>query len=146
VPGGQADVGLRMAGPPGQHAGAVGGGVLDPMWYEGAEGVLAGLAADRIPTRAVNPHRSARQVPVAGERLEVAVVGEGVVQGQHRDTTRGIAERGIPQLPAGPAHRMRSSAGGRWRCRKAAALLRPQPAAWARVRAVQGWPSGRGWA
>ena len=52
----------------------------------------------------------------------------------------------VTRLAARAAHRGCSSAGGRWRCRKLAALLRPQPAASARVRAVQGWPSGRGWA
>jgi hypothetical protein len=31
MPGGQADVGLGVAGPPGQDPGAVGGGVSDPM-------------------------------------------------------------------------------------------------------------------
>jgi hypothetical protein len=31
MPGGQADVGLGMVGPPGQDPGAVGGGVSDPM-------------------------------------------------------------------------------------------------------------------
>ena len=58
----------------------------------------------------------------------------------------GIANGSVAQLPAGPTHGVGSPAGGRWRCRKLAALLRPQPAASARVRAVQGWPSGRGWA
>jgi hypothetical protein len=141
--GGQADVGLWVAGPPGQHARPVGGGVLNAVGRQAAKGVLSGLAAARIPTRAAGPHR--RRL-VAGRRLEVAVVGEGVVQGQHRDAAGGIAEGGVAQLLAGPAHWLGSPAGGRWRCRKLAALLRPQPAASARARAVQGWPSGRGWA
>jgi hypothetical protein len=83
---------------------------------------------------------------VAGEGLEVAAVGEGVVQGQDRDAPGGIAKRGDPQHEIGAAHWVRSEAGGRWRCKKLAALLRPQLAASARVRAVQGWLSGRGWA
>jgi hypothetical protein len=143
--GGEADVGVGVAGPPGQHPRPVGGGVLDPMGDQAAQGVLAGLAAARIPTRAAG-RRPGWQRSATGEGLEVAVVGEGVVQGQHRDAAGGIAERGVTQLPAGPAHGVCSSAGGRWRCRKLAALLRPQPAASARVRAVHGWPSGRGWA
>ena len=141
---GQADVGLGVAGPPGQHAGPVGGGVLDPMRYEGAEGMLAGLAAAWIPTRAARPHGRARQLVVAGEGLEVAAVGQGVVQRQHWDAAGGIAKRRVPQYVIGAAHGVRSEAGGRWRCRKLAALLRPQPAASAKVRAVQGLPSGRG--
>ena len=146
VAGGQADVGLGVAGPPGQDPGPVGGGVLDPVGDQAAEGVLADLAAARIPTRAARPHCRARQLLVAGDGLEVAAVGEGVVQGQDRDAAGGIAKGGVAQLQAGAAHGVRSAAGGRWRCRKLAALLRPQPAASARVRAVQGWPSGRGWA
>src|SRR5512132_992685 len=83
---------------------------------------------------------------VVGHRLEVVVVGEGVVQGEHRDGAGGIAEGGVAQLQAEAAHRVSSTVEGRWRCRKLAALLRPQPAASARLRAVQGWPAGRGWA
>ena len=45
VAGGQADVGLGVAGPPGQDPGPVGGGVLDPVGDQRAEGVLGGLAA-----------------------------------------------------------------------------------------------------
>jgi hypothetical protein len=146
IPRGEADVGLRMEGPPSQHPGPVTGGVLDPMGYQGAEGVLANLAAARISTRAARPHRRARQLLVASEDLEVAAVGEGVVQGQDGDALGGIAKRGVPQHELGVTHWVRSQAGGRWRCRKLAALLRPQSAASARVRAVQGWPSGRGWA
>jgi hypothetical protein len=146
VAGGQADVGLGPLGPPGQDPGSVGGGVLDAVGHEAAQGVLGGLAAAWIPTRAARPHGRARQLVVAGEGLEVAVVGQGVVQGQDRDAAGGIAKRGVPHLRTPPAHGVGSSAGGRWRCRKLAALLRPQPAASARVRAVQGLPSGRGWA
>jgi hypothetical protein len=108
--------------------------------------MLANLAAARIPTRAARPHRGARQRLVAAHGLQVVAVGEGVVQGQHRDAAGGIAERGVAQLPAGPAHSPCSPTGGRWRCRKLEALLRPQWAASARVRAVHGCPSGRGWA
>jgi hypothetical protein len=48
--GGQADIGLGMAGPPGQQAGPVGGGVVDAVGNQPAQGVLANLAAVRIPT------------------------------------------------------------------------------------------------
>src|SRR5215217_9409088 len=106
--------------------------------------MLAGLAAARIATRTAHRLYGAWQLAAAGEGVEVALVGEGVVQGQHRDAAGGIAKRRVAQLPAGPPHWLCSSPGGRWRCRKLAALLRPQPAASARVRAVQGWPSGRG--
>jgi hypothetical protein len=99
--GGQADVGLGVAGPPGQHPGPVTGGVGDPVGDQAAQGVLANLAAAQIPTRAARPHR--RRL-VAGNRLEVAVVGEGVVQGQDRDAAGGIANGGVPQLPAEAAH------------------------------------------
>jgi hypothetical protein len=143
--GGQADVGLWVAGPPGQDPGTVGGGVLDPVGDQAAQGVLARLAAARVPTRAPRPHRRTRQLLIAGEGVEVAAVGEGVVQGQHRDVPGSIAKGSVAQLPVGPAHSVCSWAGGRWRCRKLAALLRPQSAASARVRAVQGWPSGRRW-
>jgi hypothetical protein len=51
VAGGQADVGLGVAGPPGQDPGPVTGGVLDPVRDQAAQGVLANLAAARIPTR-----------------------------------------------------------------------------------------------
>ena len=142
VPGRKADVGLGATGPPGQDPGPVTGGVLDPVGHQAAQGVLGGLAAVGIPTRAAGPSRRL----VAGNGLEAAPVGEGVVQGQHRDTAGGIAKGNVAQVQAGSAHGVRSAAGGRWRCRKLAALLRPQPAASARVRAVQGWPSGRGWA
>ena len=67
VAGGQADVGLGVAGPPGQDPGPVGGGVLDPVGDQAAQGVLGGLAAARIPTRAARPHCRARQLVVAGE-------------------------------------------------------------------------------
>jgi hypothetical protein len=50
--GGQADVGLGVTGPPGQNPGPVAGGVGDPMRDQAAQGVLANLAAARIPTRA----------------------------------------------------------------------------------------------
>jgi hypothetical protein len=93
MPGGQADVGLGMAGPPGQDPGPVAGGVLDPVGNEAAQGVLANLAAVRIPTRAVGPcHRS---LGVAGNRLEAAAVRERVVEGQDRDAAGGIAKGGI---------------------------------------------------
>jgi hypothetical protein len=55
VPGGQADVGLGVVGPPGQDPGPVAGGVLDPVGNQVAQGVLAWLAAARIPTRAAGP-------------------------------------------------------------------------------------------
>ena len=75
------------------------------MRDEAAQGVLANLAAAWIPTRAAGPHR---WLMVAGYRLEGAVVGEGVVQGQDRDAPGGIAKRGIPQQQIGAAHWMRS--------------------------------------
>ena len=101
VAGGQADVGLGVAGPPGQDPGPVGGGVLDPVGDQAAQGVLADLAAARIPTRAARPHCGARQLLVAGEGLEVAVVGEGMVQGQDRDAAGGIAKGGVAQHELG---------------------------------------------
>jgi hypothetical protein len=50
VAGGEADVGLGVAGPPGQHPGPVTGGVLDPVGDQAAQGVLTNLAAAWIPT------------------------------------------------------------------------------------------------
>jgi hypothetical protein len=50
VAGGQADVGLGVAGPPGQDPGPVGGGVLYAVGDQAAQGVLGGLAAARVPT------------------------------------------------------------------------------------------------
>jgi hypothetical protein len=47
---GQADVGLGLLGPPGQHPGPIGRRVLEPVGDQGAEGVLGDLAAARIPT------------------------------------------------------------------------------------------------
>jgi hypothetical protein len=55
VAGGQADVGLGVAGPPGQDPGPIGGGLLEPVGDEAAQGVFANLAAARIPTRAADP-------------------------------------------------------------------------------------------
>ena len=77
--GGEADVGLGMAGPPGQHPRPVAGGVGDPVGDQGAEGVLPHLAAAWIPTRAAGPchHR----LGITGNRLEAVSVGEGVVEG-----------------------------------------------------------------
>ncbi len=118
---GQADVGLGIAGPPGQDPGPVTGGVLDPVRDEAAQGVLAGLAAARIPTRAARPHR---RLLVASDWLEVAAVGEGVVEGQDGDAAGGIAEGGVPQLPAGPTHGVRSWTGGRWLGRGRSDFLR----------------------
>jgi hypothetical protein len=40
MPGGQADVGLGVAGPPGQDPGAVTGGVFDPVGDEAAQGMF----------------------------------------------------------------------------------------------------------
>src|SRR5206468_6702230 len=71
VPGGQADVGLGVAGPPGQDPGPVGGGVLDAVGDEAAEGVLGGLAAAWIPTRAAGPRRGGHRWSAAGTGLEV---------------------------------------------------------------------------
>jgi hypothetical protein len=144
IPSGEADVGLGLLGPPGQDPGPVTAGVLDPVGDQAAQGVLANLAAARIPTRTAHRLCEAWQLWVVSEGAEVAVVGEGMVQGQDRDAAGGIAKGGIPQEQAGAAHWVRSEAGGRWRCRKLAALLRPQPAASAKVRAVHGLPSGRG--
>jgi hypothetical protein len=44
--------------------------------------MFADLAAPRIPTRAAGPHR---RLHVASDWLEVAAVGEGVMQGQDRN-------------------------------------------------------------
>jgi hypothetical protein len=85
VAGGQADVGLGVAGPPGQHPGPVGGGVLDAVGDQAAQGVLGGLAAAGIPTRAACRRCRGDELLVASDGLEVAVVGEWVVQGQDRD-------------------------------------------------------------
>jgi hypothetical protein len=79
VAGGEADVGLGVAGPPGQDPGPVAGGVLDAVGNQRAEGVLADLAAARIPARAAS---SQRRWLIASDWLEVAAVGEGVVQGR----------------------------------------------------------------
>ncbi len=147
MPGGQADVGLGVAGPPGQHPGPIGGGVLDAVGDQASRGGAwrrwpqpGSRHEQPVPTAGLGSCRS----PATGWRPPA--VGEGVVQGQHRDAPGGIAEGGVAQLPTGAAHRVRSAAVGRWRCRKPAALLRLQPAASARVRAVQGRPSGRCWA
>jgi hypothetical protein len=78
VPGGQADVGLGVAGPPGQDPGPICRGVLDPMGDQAAQGVLGGLAAARIPTRAAGRRPGGHNWPAVGEGLEVAVVGEGI--------------------------------------------------------------------
>jgi hypothetical protein len=88
VAGGQADVGLGVARPPSQDPGPVTGGVLDPMRHQAAQRVLGDLAAAWIPTRAARLHL---RLPVAGDWPEVAAVGEGVVQGQHRNAAGGIA-------------------------------------------------------
>jgi hypothetical protein len=77
---GEADVGVGVAGPPGQHAGPVTGGVGDAVGDQPAQGVLANLAAVRIPAGTANRQNGRRQVSAAGG-LEVAVVGEGIVQG-----------------------------------------------------------------
>ena len=63
-----------------------------------------------LPTWPQPGSRHEQPVPTAGwvvasDRLEVAAVGEGVVQGQDRDAAGGIAQGGVAQLPAGPAHR-----------------------------------------
>jgi hypothetical protein len=97
VAGGQADVGLGLLGPPGQHPGPIGGRLLEPMGHQAAQGMLADLAAARIPTRAARAHRRVRQSSVARDGLNAAVMGEGVVQRQHRDAPRGIGQSGIAQ-------------------------------------------------
>jgi hypothetical protein len=93
VAGGQADVGLGVAGPPGQDPGSVTGGVLDAMGDQAAQGVLGRLAAARILARAAARHP---RLGVTSDWLEAATVGEGVVQGQDRDAAGGIAKRGVP--------------------------------------------------
>jgi hypothetical protein len=141
VAGGQADVGLGMLGPPGQHPGPVGGGIVQPVGDQAAQGVLAELTAGWVAARASRRHVGSDQLPVAGDGLDAGPVGEWVVQREDGDATGGIAEGGVPEQPAGPAHRVPSVVGGRWPLRKLAALLRPQPAASASVRAVHGRPS-----
>ena len=104
VAGGQADVGLGVAGPPGQDPGPVTGGVGDPVGDQAAQGVLADLAAARIPTRTADPcHRS---LGVTSNRLEAGSVGQGVVEGQDGDAAAGVAEGGVAQqrVGAGPGH------------------------------------------
>ena len=119
------------------------GGVLDPVGDQPAQGVLANLAAARIPTRAARPPQGSAGV-VSATGWRAPAVGKRKVQGQDGDAAGGIAKGGVAQPPAGPAHGLCSWASDRRRCRKLAALLRPQPAASAKVRAVQGRPSGRG--
>jgi hypothetical protein len=63
------------------------------MGDEDAEGVLANLAAAHIPTRAAQACRRAWPRSAVAEGLEVALMGEGIVQGQHWDAPGGIAER-----------------------------------------------------
>src|SRR5215203_4541288 len=75
VSGGQADVGLWVAGPPGQDPGPVGGGVLDAVGGQAAQGVLGGLAAAGIPTRAACRRCRGDELSVASDGLEVAVMG-----------------------------------------------------------------------
>jgi hypothetical protein len=81
VASGQADVGLGLLGPPGQHPGPVSRRLLDPVGHQNAEGVLGDLAAARIPTRAARAPRGGRELSVVGDGLHAVVVGEGVVQG-----------------------------------------------------------------
>ena len=102
VAGGEADVGLGVAGPPGQDPGPVAGGVVDPVGDEGAEGVLAGLAAARIPTRAASSQRRQEvdRHRLAGGRRG----GEGARRGS-TEMRGGIAKRRVPEQPAGAAHR-----------------------------------------
>jgi hypothetical protein len=76
VAGREADVGLGMLGPPGQHPGPIGCRLLEAVRNESAEGMLGGLAAARIPARAARPYRPGRQRSAAGG-LEVAPLGEG---------------------------------------------------------------------
>jgi hypothetical protein len=72
---GEADVGPGVAGPPGHHPGPIGRRLLDPVGDQAAQGVLADLAAARIPTRAAGPCH--RRLGITGNRLETAWVGEG---------------------------------------------------------------------
>jgi hypothetical protein len=72
--GGEADVGLGVAGPPGQDPGPVAAGVLNPVGDQRADRVLASLSAVRVPTRAAGPHH---RLLVATDGLEVASMGEG---------------------------------------------------------------------
>jgi hypothetical protein len=89
---GEADVGLGVAGPPGQDPSPIAGRVVHAVGDQAAQGMLADLAAARIPTRAAG--RSGRRM-VAADRLEAASVGDGVVEGQDRDAAGGIAHGGV---------------------------------------------------
>ena len=129
VAGGQADVGLGVAGPPGQDAGPVAGGVGEAVGDQAAQGVLADLGAGSVATRAAAVGRRGAWGGAVGGGSDAVAVGEGVVQGQDRDAPGGVGEGGVAQPQPGAVHGERSGAGWRWRCRKAAALLRPQPAA-----------------
>ena len=93
--GGQADVGLGVAGPPGQDPGPVGGGVLDPVGDQAAEGVLA--EAGRSP----DPDTSSPS-PLRGRQLSVAGDGPG-----------GRCGGGGGSAGAGPGCRGRHSQGRR---------------------------------
>jgi hypothetical protein len=115
---------------------------------QATQGMLANVAAARIPTRAAGRRLGGHHWPAVGEGLEATAVRKRKVQGQDRNALGGIAKGGVAQQQPEATHWERSWTGGRWRCRKAAALLRPQPAAAAKLRAVQGWPSaavGRKW-
>jgi hypothetical protein len=103
VPAGQADVGQRVAGPPGQHPGPIRGGLGEAMGDEAAQGVLADLPAGPVPTGAAGPHLG-RDDPAVIQNAGAVEVGEWVVQRQDRDPPAGVAEGGIPQQRAGSGH------------------------------------------
>ena len=132
--GGQADVGLGLLGPPGQHPGPVGGGVLEPVGDQAAQGVLADLAAARIPTRAAGAYRGVRGCLSSGGS-GAAVVGEGVVQGQDRDAAGGIAKGGVPQ---------QARWGGSWGALRSWGALALQEAGGAAAAAAGGLGQGAG--
>ena len=107
-------------------------------WLLVIAGTLASIGGN---VAHAHPDLVARAI-AAAIPLAVLAMLEGL-KGDAGEVTR-LAAQGAGHPAA--AHGVRSWAGGRWRCRNAAALLRPQPAVSARVRAVQGCPSGRGWA
>jgi hypothetical protein len=94
VAGGQADVGLGVAGPPGQHPRPIGRRLPHPMRDEGAEGMLADLPARPIPTRAAAPYLRGDN-PTVARGAGASELGDRVMQRQHRNPAAGVAEGGV---------------------------------------------------
>src|SRR6266540_3652597 len=98
-PGGEPDVGLRVAPPPGPDLGAVGGRVGEPTRRQG---VLAGLRAAWLPARA----------PQGAPPLPPPAAGDGgVVQRNHGNALLGVRQGAVEQGGVTPpmTHRNPSS-------------------------------------